>query len=36
MADDLTHDYAEPNLEYFSTWFERDDDGPFWALYLMK
>jgi hypothetical protein len=35
MAE-LTHDYGEPNLEYISTWFERDDDGPFWALNLMK
>ena len=36
MADNLTHEYCEPNLEYISTWFDRDYDGPFWALNLMK
>ena len=36
MADRLTHDYGEPNHEYLATWFERDEDGPFWALNLMK
>jgi hypothetical protein len=36
MAERLTHDYGEPNLDYIGTWFERDDDGPFWALNLMK
>ena len=36
MAERLTHDYGEPNLDYIGTWFERDDDGPFWVLNLMK
>ena len=36
MTDGLTHDYGEPNLDYISTWFEREEDGPFWALNLMK
>lgn len=28
--------YGEPNFDYLATWLERDDDGPFWALNLMK
>jgi hypothetical protein len=36
MTDGLSHDYGEPNLDYISTWFEREEDGPFCALNLMK
>ena len=36
MSDPITHDYGTPNFDYISSWFERDDDGPFWALNLMK
>ncbi|MGI9578712.1 MAG: hypothetical protein ACR2OH_10965 [Microthrixaceae bacterium] len=36
MSSPIDHDYGEPNLDYIATWFERDDDGPFWALNLMK
>lgn len=36
MSDPIRHDYGKPNFDYISTWFERDDDGPFWALNLMK
>ena len=32
----LKHEYEEPNHEYLATWFTRDDDGPMWALNLMK
>lgn len=35
MAE-FTHDYGTPNHEYLATWFERQDDRPFWALNLMK
>ena len=28
--------YGEPNHEYLATWFEREEDGPMWALNLMK
>lgn len=36
MSDPITHDYGTPNFDYISTWFDREDDGPFWALNLMK
>lgn len=36
MSDPLTHRYGRPNYDYISTWFGRADDGPFWALNLMK
>ncbi|MDZ7676674.1 MAG: hypothetical protein U5K30_16600 [Acidimicrobiales bacterium] len=36
MSEPITHTYGEPNYEYISTWFTREDDGPFWALNLMK
>lgn len=36
MSGPIRHDYGTPNFDYISTWFERDDDGPFWALNLMK
>ena len=32
----LEHEYSEPNHEYLATWFDREDDGPMWALNLMK
>ena len=36
MSDPIRHEYGKPNFDYISTWFERQDDGPFWALNLMK
>lgn len=36
MSGPLTHEYGEPDYEYIASWFEREDDGPFWALNLMK
>ncbi|HAS11489.1 MAG TPA: hypothetical protein DCS55_13400 [Acidimicrobiaceae bacterium] len=36
MSDPIRHDYGRPNFDYISTWFDREDDGPFWALNLMK
>lgn len=36
MSDPIRHDYGTPNFEYISTWFGREDDGPIWALNLMK
>lgn len=36
MSQPIRHDYGTPNLDYISTWFSREDDGPFWALNLMK
>lgn len=36
MSEPITHTYGEPNYGYISTWFTREDDGPFWALNLMK
>ena len=36
MSDPIRHEYGRPNLDYIRTWFEHDDDGPFWALNLMK
>lgn len=36
MSDPIRHDYGMPNADYISTWFNREDDGPFWALNLMK
>ena len=28
--------YGKPNYDYIGTWFEREEDGPIWALNLMK
>lgn len=36
MSNPIRHDYGRPNFDYISTWFDREDDGPFWALNLMK
>jgi hypothetical protein len=32
----IAHEYEEPNHEYLATYFEREEDGPMWALNLMK
>jgi hypothetical protein len=36
MSDPVRHAYGKPNVDYIRTWFDRVDDGPFWALNLMK